>query len=95
MRLVYFGSQNKVVDVSMGGFRIYSDDAMKVGQRLELAMSLPDGEPLACEATVAWIKPLPKGSVARFDVGLQFVHASPEMQSRLATVLSADDSSES
>jgi hypothetical protein len=86
-RSQYFGAKRQPLNVSLGGFRIYSDEAMRVGQKLELDLLLPSGETVACEAAVAWIRELPKGDVAAFDVGLSFVGASRELKEKLSSVL--------
>jgi hypothetical protein len=82
-----YAMDNQVVDVSVGGFRIYCDDRMDVGERLELEFPLPDEESMQCQVQVAWIMELPKGSAAKFDVGLKFVDAPPRVVERLSALL--------
>ncbi len=80
--------RQEAVDVSRGGVRIYSDEPMKVGDRLTLELFL-EGEPaeVIFQAAVAWVEKLPKGAVARFDVGLKFLHLDPAAEALLAKVL--------
>ena len=74
-------------DISLGGVRVYADEAPAAGDRLELELFLPDETALVCAAEVVWVEPLPDGSPARFDVGARFVKLSSDDRARLATVL--------
>jgi hypothetical protein len=81
--------RQRVIDVSLGGVRIYSDTPLTIEQGLDLELFLPDSTTLRCRARVAWIAALPPGSPAKFDVGLQLVEVPPGGQERLARVLDA------
>lgn len=84
-----FSLSRRVVDVSVGGVRIFSDAPFEIDQRLDLELFLPDGKPLRCQARVAWIAMLPRGSAAKYDVGLQLSGVSEQDTERLSTVLEA------
>src|SRR2546425_13104244 len=60
------------VDISLGGVRIYSDDELKVGARLELDLFLPDDTTPATKAVVVWGPELPGGGPAKDDGGGRF-----------------------
>lgn len=75
------------LDISLGGLRIYSDEAIKKGTRLELELFLPDNSGVTCKVEVVWVDALPAGSPARHDVGLKFIDVKPEDRARLAAVL--------
>lgn len=77
----------QVLDASLGGVRIYSDEEFSAKIPLELDLFLKDGTTLSCVARVAWTKKLPVDAVARFEVGLAFTEASPAMLDQLKTVL--------
>ena len=79
--------RRKAVEVSLGGLRIYADDAPKAGDRLELELFLPDQTELVCTVEVVWVDDLPEGSPARHDVGVKFVFIHPTDRERLQTVL--------
>jgi hypothetical protein len=83
--------QQQVLDASLGGVRIYSDEEFSQKVPLELDLFLRDGTELSCVARVAWIKALPAGGVARYEVGLAFTDASPAMLDQLKTVLIPED----
>jgi hypothetical protein len=83
--------RQQVLDASLGGVRIYSDDRFDEKMPLELDLFLKDGTSLSCMARVAWTKKLPEGGVARFELGLAFTDASPEMLDQLKTVLVPED----
>lgn len=67
--------------------RIYSDDEFKIGKRLEIELLMPDNEILRFTAKVVWQHPLPKDSVAAYDVGLQFLDIPEYALERLSKVL--------
>ncbi|HTP49679.1 MAG TPA: PilZ domain-containing protein [Anaeromyxobacteraceae bacterium] len=83
------GMLRRSADGSLGGFRAYSDEKQKEGRLLEVEVFLPEGASVTVVAQVAWVEPLPEGSVARFDVGLEYVKASPGDLERIGTVLEA------
>lgn len=86
-----FGTKNKVLDVSLGGARIYSDERQSEGTELVLDLFLPDGSSLECKARVVWTETLPPGGVARYEVGLAFTDVPAEAGSRLQAVLVSDE----
>jgi hypothetical protein len=82
---------SRTVNVSMGGARVFSDDRMKIGSKLNLEL-LPDPDiSVQVLARVAWIDELEDGAPARFDVGLEFLDVPEEMVSRLAAILQRDE----
>lgn len=86
--------RREVLDVGLGGMRVYSDDAHKVGARFEVEMFLPSGESLTLLTEVVWIRKLDAGEPAEYDVGLAFLHVPEEARDELGKVLeSADDDS--
>ncbi len=86
----FFSARKPVVDIGLGGIRIYSDDKFKVGKRLELELFLPDGDILMFTAKVVWQKKLSEDAVAKYDVGLQFLNIPEDSLERLKHVISAD-----
>ena len=82
---------SRTVNVSMGGARVFSDDRMKVGSKLNLEL-LPDPDTsVQVLARIAWIDELEDGAPARYDVGLEFLDVPEEMVSRLAAILQRDE----
>ncbi|MBZ4395894.1 PilZ domain-containing protein [Myxococcus sp. XM-1-1-1] len=86
-----FGDKQRVLDASLGGVRIYSDDAYTEGSNLEVDLFLGDGTTLECRARVAWLRKLPKDAAAVYEVGLAFMDVPPEALERLKSVLVAED----
>lgn len=82
-----FGAKRRVSDLSLGGARIYSDTRLKVGQRLELEFFLPDGSTAEAVARIVWIKEMPEGAEALYDVGLEFLDLSKTTKEQLDAVL--------
>ncbi len=68
-----FGPRKPAHDVSRGGIRIYTDDALAIGKPLEIELFLPDGGSLTCDVRVAWIRELEKSDFAAFEAGLAFL----------------------
>lgn len=66
--------RRKVVDVGLGGMRVYSDDAFAMGDRLEIDLLSADGDDfVTCLTEVVWIREIEGGSPALYDVGLRFL----------------------
>jgi hypothetical protein len=83
----FLARQREAVDVSFGGVRIFSDLELKVGELLKMEFFVPDAPPVTYTAEVVWLKRLPKGADAMFDVGLKFIQLEPAALRLLMTVL--------
>lgn len=83
--------KQQVLDASLGGIRIYSDDKYEDHSPLELDLFLKDGTSLRCNARVAWTKKLPDNAVALYEVGLAFTDVSETALDQLKTVLLPED----
>lgn len=79
--------RSRATDISLGGMRIYADEAPKKGTRLEIEMFLPEGASVTCKVEVVWIDELPAATPARYDVGLRFVDIRDDDRKRLGAVL--------
>jgi hypothetical protein len=79
--------RRRATDVSMGGMRLYADEAPDVGDRLELELFLTEEKSAVCQVEVVWVDKLPEGSPALFDVGVKFVSVSAEVRGLLAQIL--------
>src|SRR6266849_7181288 len=74
-------------DISLGGMRVFSDETVAIGSRLELDVMLPDDSVVRCWATVVWTDEVPPDVGAKFEIGLRFTDmAEPDIQ-RIASVL--------
>jgi PilZ domain len=78
-----------VRDISHGGIRTYADESMPRGRRLEIELIFPDSTSATLLVQVAWTAPLPEGSPAKYELGLQILEARPEDLARIARVLEA------
>lgn len=81
------GPKRGVSNLSLGGVRIYSDERLEVGIRLELEFLSPDGSTVKATAKVVWIKEMPKGAEAVYDVGMEFVELSKAATEKLKAVI--------
>jgi hypothetical protein len=83
----FLARQREPIDISLGGVRIFSDEALRVGELFKLEFFLPDVAPVTYTAEVVWIEPLPDGAAARYDVGLKFIQLEPDALRLLLQVL--------
>jgi len=79
--------KQKVANISLGGIRVYSDEWLNVGERLELEFFLPEGSTVEAAAKVVWIKEMPPGSEAVYDLGMEFVELAEGVRIKLKAVL--------
>ncbi len=82
----YYVPKKPVVDIGLGGLRVFSDESLKTGERLEISLYLPDGQDLTFYVQVAWTNELLTTN-AKFDVGLQFIDITDDALGRLSVVL--------
>jgi hypothetical protein len=80
-------AKRHISNLSLGGVRIFSDERLKPGERLELEFFLPSGLSVKAMARVVWIAELPEGSEAVYDVGMEFVEMSKEVLEQIKGVL--------
>ncbi len=70
--------RRKVVDLSLGGMRVYSDEQFERGARMEIDLLLADGDDfVTCLAEVVWVREVEQGQPAAYDLGLQFLDVPP------------------
>ena len=81
-----FGKQ-KPLDISLGGMRIYAEETVPKGTKLEIELFLPDNSSVTCRVEVVWIEVLPPGSPAKHDIGLKFIDIKDLDRARLGAVL--------
>jgi len=79
--------RRKVVDVGLGGMRVYSDEPFDMGAKFEVEMFMSDGDSVNCLTEVMWVRPIPGGKPAQFDVGLKFLHVPEEGYAKLEALL--------
>jgi hypothetical protein len=80
-------AKHPVLNLSLVGVRIYSDERLDVGERLDLEFFLPEGTTVEAMGRVVWIKEMSPGEEALYDVGLEFVELSEDTLEKLKTVL--------
>jgi Tfp pilus assembly protein PilZ len=79
--------RKSVVNISLGGICIHSDEKLKIGERQELELLLPNDMVLPCIVRVVWQRPLSPEAETAYDVGLRFTNLSDNILRRLAEVL--------
>jgi hypothetical protein len=85
--LKFLSKHEESIDVSLGGVRVYSDEELKIGDRLTMELFVKDQPSVHFDAEVAWIEALEQGAPGKFDVGLKYVHLDAETEALLAKVL--------
>ena len=84
-----FGKR-KAQDISMGGLRLYSDDLVAPGERLELELFLGDKGGVVCTVEVVWADELGPDAAARYDIGVKFVQIAAQDREKLSGILVAE-----
>ena len=79
--------KRRVSNISLGGIRIYSDELLEEGKRIEIEIFLPSGFSIIAIVRVVWINELPADSEAKYDVGLEFIHLPVGAMNELKGVL--------
>ncbi len=79
-----------MVDVGLGGMRVYSDEPFKIGARMEIDLFPPDGDPITCLTEVVWIREIAGGDPAPYDVGLQYLDIPPEGRAMLQALVAEE-----
>ncbi len=83
----FFASRKPLVDIGLGGIRIYSNDKFTMGKRLEIELLLPEDDVLGFTAKVVWQQELPDDESVRYDVGLQFIDVPADKFDDLSQIL--------
>jgi len=89
-----FGISRKATNLSLLGVRVYSNKPFKEAQALEIELLLPSGQSVKAIVRVVWIKALPPGSDALYDVGLEFIKLPIDAVDKLKSVLEKTSSNE-
>jgi len=75
-----FGPRKPAHDLSVGGIRVYTDDPLAVGKRLEIELFLPDDQgSITVDVRVAWVRTLVGDEFAKYEAGLEFLEIDPEL----------------
>lgn len=82
-----FGISRQAFNISLGGVRVYSNKPFKEGDFLEIELALPSKKLISAITRVVWIKALPPGSSALYDVGLEFINLPDSALRQLKSVL--------
>ncbi len=83
--------RRKVVDVGLGGMRVYSDEPFDVGARFEVELFMSDGDSVTCLTEVMWTRAIAGGEPAPFDVGLKFLHVPEAGFAKLTALIERSD----
>ncbi len=65
--------RERIIDISLGGIRTFTDKKYKVGKKLDIELLLPDKSGIKCTVKVVWIDTLPEGSHSLYEIGLEFL----------------------
>jgi uncharacterized protein (TIGR02266 family) len=84
--LRFFRRKEKSIG-DLGGVRVYVNEKLKEGARLEIEVFLPDATSVVCKVEVAWVESLPERAPARFEAGLRFTTLAAGDRKRLSAVL--------
>jgi hypothetical protein len=79
--------ERKVRDISIGGVRIYSDNRLDVGKKIEIEFILPGGHCIVAEVRVVWTSVVDIEGEKLHEIGLEFIRLSPADFHELKKVL--------
>jgi hypothetical protein len=79
--------RRRVINLSLRGVRIDSDEPLAVGQVLKLEFFFPNGKAREVVARVVWIRKQQPGSGGVYDVGMEFTDLSEAALKELRAVL--------
>ncbi len=85
--LPLFRPKRKSIGRAVGGARVYADDELREGTRLEIEVFLPDGTSVVCKVEVLSVDALAEGAPALFDVEVEFIAIRPGDRERISCVL--------
>ncbi len=79
--------RREVVDIGIGGARVYGDEPLVVGARFEIELFMPDDTSVTCLTEVMWVRPIEGGMPANFDIGLKFLDVPTQAIEQLRQLL--------
>lgn len=80
-----------VMDASLGGVRVYSDELVTIGAQFDIELLPPSGEaPIALPVRVVRVGIQPPSGPSFCDVSLQFMTLTPDARRRLDAALTSD-----
>ena len=88
-----FSARKPLINISLGGIRIYSNDKFKLGKRLEIELLLPNDTVLRCITKVVGQNPLPEGSAGKYETGLQFLDVPANGLQYISKILEQNEKS--
>lgn len=81
--------RRKVIDLGLGGMRVYSDDKYKPGSRMEIDLLRAEGDDfVTCIAEVCWIREIPGHEPAAYDIGLRFLDVPAQARAMISGLIS-------
>jgi c-di-GMP-binding flagellar brake protein YcgR len=79
-----------LLNIGLGGVRVYSDEILHLGERLEIELFFADNTTLTCTVKVVWVNALNKTEMAHYDVGLEFIDIETDGLRKLTHVLKSE-----
>lgn len=89
-----FGQKQQILNIGLGGMRVYSNKPLRLGKEMDIKLFLPNGKILDVRVRIAWVNTLPPGSEALYDIGYEFIDLSPETHQEIKSMLDGTPSVE-
>jgi len=82
-----FGQKRQILDIGLGGMRVYGNKPLRLGKEMDIKLFLPNGKIIDVRVRIAWVNALPPGSEAPYDIGYEFIELSPETHQEIKSML--------
>ena len=82
-----FGQKKQILDIGLGGMRVYGNKPLRLGKEMDIKIFLPNEKVLDVRVRIAWVNTLPPGSEALYYIGYEFIQLSPETHQKLKSLL--------
>lgn len=77
----------QLLDIGLGGVRVYSDEQLVLDERLEIELFFADNTSMSFTVKVVWINVLSEDNPAHYEVGLEFIEIESHELRRLKSLL--------
>ena len=82
-----FGKEGKILDISLGGMRVYSAERFEMGSPLEIDITLPGKKKVMSMVKPVWSRKVPGVFSPIYEIGLEFISLPFDALGELRSIL--------